>query len=174
MEKRRKKGKIDLNITKLGNPEEGSERKGPGSQSWEQGEKGSVRTQRVKRRSRTKSCYEGGAKVGDSTKETVQAWPEWSRMEEEFLRRQKVAPCLILGQGQGGKNQKRLSDPATRTQCRCWLGAVWVEMCRKEVGGGRLRSGGMKEKVARGQSFRTCGFKREEAGTSLVVQWLRI
>ena len=41
----RKKEKIDLYITKLGNPEEGSERKGPGSQSCEQGEKSSVRTQ---------------------------------------------------------------------------------------------------------------------------------
>ena len=51
----RKKEKIDLYITKLGNPEEGSERQGPGSQSCEQGEKGSVRTQRVKGRSRTKS-----------------------------------------------------------------------------------------------------------------------
>ena len=111
---------------------------------------------------------------GDSTKETRQAWPERRRMEEEFLRRQKVAPCLILGQGQRGKDQKRLSDPATRRQCRCWLGAVWVEICRREMGGRWLRSGGMKEKVAQGQSFRTRGFKKEESGTSLVVQWLRI
>ena len=102
------------------------------------------------------------------------------RPEEALRSGNKEALQAPAGSGLGGDVQKgggrwtgeKWWDEGESS--RRWLGAVWVEMCRREGGGGRVRSSGMKEKVAQGQSFRTCGFKREEAGTSLVVQWLRI